>query len=154
MTEWNPNDPYDLGIWDELGESSPASETEDLLPLKRTKTARKPIANKKSKQEARPPKSGKGKERQFESPQESVQSYQEPFCPENTKVRCAVKNLGEWQTAYNLRHPEKVCPAGILLSDDSKELSWWLQKYAVSTRKTNDDKYELLSRTSCRWSGS
>jgi len=53
MTEWNPNDPYDLGIWDELGESSPASETEDLLPLKRTKTARKPIANKKSKQEAR-----------------------------------------------------------------------------------------------------
>ena len=21
MTEWNPNDPYDLGIWDELGES-------------------------------------------------------------------------------------------------------------------------------------
>ena len=86
MTEWNPNDPYDLGIWDELGESSPASETEDLLPLKRTKTARKPIANKKSKQEARPPKSGKGKERRFENPQKSVQSYQEPFCPEDTKV--------------------------------------------------------------------
>ena len=94
MTEWNPNDPYDLGIWDELGESSPASE-----------------------------------------------SYQEPFCPEITKVRWAVKNFGEWQTAYNLRHPEKVCPAGILLSDDSKELSWWPQKYAVSTRKTNGDKY-------------
>ena len=94
MTEWNPNDPYDLGIWDELGESPPASE-----------------------------------------------SYQEPFCPENTKVRWAVKNFGEWQTAYNLRHPEKVCPAGILLSDDSKELSWWPQKYAVSTRKTNGDKY-------------
>ena len=53
MTEWNPNNPYDLGIWDELGKSSPASETEDLLPLKGTKTARKPIANKKSKQEAR-----------------------------------------------------------------------------------------------------
>ena len=86
MTEWNLNNPYDLGIWDELGESSPASETEDLLPLKRTKTARKPIANKKSKQEARPPKSGKGKERRFENPQKSVQSYQEPFCPENTKI--------------------------------------------------------------------
>jgi len=53
MTEWNPNDPYDLGIWDELGESSPASETEDLLPLKRTKTARKPIANKKMCGEAK-----------------------------------------------------------------------------------------------------
>jgi len=143
MTEWNPNDPYDLGIWDELGESSPASETEDLLPLKRTKTARKLIANKKSKQEACLRRVVKGKRGSSRALKRAFSHTKNLFAPKTRRLtlRWAVKNFGEWQTAYNFRHPEKVCPAGILLSDDSKELSWWLQKYAVSTRKTNGDKY-------------
>jgi len=71
-----------------------------------------------------------------------MESYQQLFCPENMKVntRWAVRNFGGWQTSYNSRHPEN-CHLDNLLSDDSKELSWWLQKYVVSTRKTNSDKY-------------
>ncbi len=38
MTEWNPNNPFDLGIWDELGLTSPPmpdpeGECEIKLPL-------------------------------------------------------------------------------------------------------------------------
>ena len=68
-----------------------------------------------------------------------TEAYQEPFCLE-VNTRWAVKNFGEWQTSYNSRHPEKVCPAE---GDDSKELSWWIQMYAVSTRKANGDKYPV-----------
>ena len=63
--------------------------------------------------------------------------------PENTKVntRWAVRNFDDWVASYNLQHREEPCPDGILLCDDASELSRWLQKYILSTRKKTGEKY-------------
>ena len=74
------------------------------------------------------------------SPQISLETYQQRFCPDNTKIntRWAVE---EWATCYNQRHPTNACPSGVLLSDDTEELSTWLQTCVLGTRKTNGEKY-------------
>ena len=79
----------------------------------------------------------------FESPKKPLETYQKRFCPENTKVNTcwAVKNFEEWAACYNKRHPENLCPPGVLLSDDANEVSTWLQKYLLGTRKTSGEKY-------------
>ena len=41
----------------------------------------------------------------------------------------------------HLRHPEKPCPDEILLTDNPNDLAFWLQRYALSTRKKNGEKY-------------
>lgn len=70
MTEWNPKDPFDLGIWGELGEPCPEaskadSDTEvpfDLLLLKRAKKAsRKPSEKSKKEVAGNPQMCKKGK---------------------------------------------------------------------------------------------
>ena len=63
--------------------------------------------------------------------------------PKNTEVNTqwAVRNFNEWQTDYNLRHPDQPCPEDILLSDSSKDLSYWLQKYVLGACKKSDKKY-------------
>ena len=69
----------------------------------------------------------------FLSPSKGLESYQEPYCPKNTAVstRWALKNFSDWTSSYNSRHPDTPCPEGILLSDDTKLLSFWLQKSAA-----------------------
>ena len=75
MTEWNPDDPFDLGIWTQ---SPPKKKAKKSLSLK--------VNDRRS-----------GHSR-FESPKKPLETYQERFCPENTKVntRWAVKNFEEW----------------------------------------------------------
>ena len=70
----------------------------------------------------------------FVSPSKGLETYQQPFCPKKTAVstRWALKNFEDWSASYNLRHPDSSCPAGILLVDDPKLLSFWLQKYIIS----------------------
>ena len=70
-----------------------------------------------------------GDNSRFLSPSKGLESYQEPYCPKNTAVstRWALKNFSDWTSSYNSRHPDAPCPEGILLSDDTKLLSFWLQ---------------------------
>ena len=56
-------------------------------------------------------------------------------------TRWAVKNFEEWAACHNKCHPENLCPPGVLLSDDADEVSTWLQKYVLGTRKTSGEKY-------------
>ena len=104
-----------------------ASSDDDFCPPKRKKTLQR-----KKTEDAR-----------FCSPPKNLDEYQKPFCPENTKVntRWAVKNFTDWQLDYNRRHAEDRCPDGILLTDSARDLALWLQKYTVSTRKKDGQKY-------------
>lgn len=69
-----------------------------------------------------------------------MESYQCGFIPKNTEVdiQWAVRNFEEWRADYNSRHPEQVCPEGVLLSESSSELSFWLQKYVLGTKKNGE----------------
>ena len=84
-----------------------------------------------------------GSRSSFVSPLISLESYQQRFCPDiaNINTRWAVKNFEEWAPCYNQRHLTDACPSGVLLSDDTEELSTWLQTCVLGTRKTNGEKY-------------
>lgn len=86
-------------------------------------------------------KDGNDDDSHFKSPKKPLETYQKCFCPENTKVniRWAVKNFKEWAACHNKRHPENLCPSRVLLSNDAEEVSMWLQKYVLGTRKTNGE---------------
>ena len=75
-------------------------------------------------------------EKRFVSPK-SLHTYQAGFVPKNTSVntKWAVKNFIDWQTCYNSCHPKEPCPDDVLLSDNPVELSLWLQRYILGTRK-------------------
>ena len=121
MTEWNPDDAFDLGIWDDASSTeSPPNKKRKSLSLKR-----KPVDGR------------------FKSPKKDLETYQQRYCPENTKIntRWAVKNFEDWAASHNQRHSDNLCPHGVLLSDNAEELSMWLQRYVLGTRKTNGDKY-------------
>ena len=83
----------------------------------------------------------------FPSPGKSLDEYQEQYIPENTKVntRWAVKNFEDWAASYNMRNEEK-CPDGVLLSDDTAELSLWLQKYVIRTKIARRSLVSLIRR--------
>ena len=72
-----------------------------------------------------------------------MESYQHGFIPKNTEVNTqwAVRDFQEWRVDYNSRQPEQLCPEAVLLSDSSSELSFWLQKYGLGTRKKNGEQY-------------
>ena len=57
----------------------------------------------------------------FMSPKKGLETYQQSFCPENTKIntRWAVKNFVDWAASYNERHSDAKCPEGVLLSDSA-----------------------------------
>ena len=149
MTDWNPSNPFDLGIWDQLGWTPPRhpqensdddADTAKIPPAKKSKRddEQASVSSKKSKLQLK-----KTQEKRFVTPEKDLQTYQKSFCPENTKVntRWALNNFAEWQKDYNERHPEDTCPDGVLLTDDRKVLALWLQRYALSTRKKNGEKY-------------
>ena len=79
----------------------------------------------------------------FESPEKSLESYQRGFVPKNTEVntKWAVRNFNEWMSEYNSRHSDKPCPEDILITDSSSDLSYWLQKYVLGTRKKGGQCY-------------
>ena len=87
MTIWNADNPFDLGVWTQ---SPPRKKAKKSLSLKR--------------------KDHRDVDSRFESPNKSLETYQQRFCPENTKVstRWAVKNFEEWVACHNRRHPENV----------------------------------------------
>ena len=124
MTEWNPDNPADLGVWDDLEWTKPP-------PAKKRKSL-------KLKKKA----AGSEKSR-FVSPLKDLQVYQQPFCPKNTKVstKWALNNFEDWAANYNARHPDSPCPDKLLLVDDAQVLSHWLQKFVLSTRKKSGEKY-------------
>ena len=63
--------------------------------------------------------------------------------PKNIEVNTqwTVHNFNEWQADYNSCHPDQPCPEDILLSDSSKDLSYWLQKYVLGTRRNSGETY-------------
>uniref|UniRef100_A0A1X7TZ09 DUF3504 domain-containing protein n=1 Tax=Amphimedon queenslandica TaxID=400682 RepID=A0A1X7TZ09_AMPQE len=79
----------------------------------------------------------------FVSPKKPLQTYQGGFIPKNTAVNMkrAVKNFINWKASYNGRHPEDPCPDDVLLSDNPTELSLWLQRYILGTRKKDGTSY-------------
>ena len=81
-----------------------------------------------------------GSRSRFVSPQISLETYQQRFYPK-INTRWAVKNFEEWATCYNQRHPTDACPSRVLLSDNTEELSTWLQTCVLETRNTNGEKY-------------
>ena len=167
MTEWNPDNPFDLGVWENLGLPLPLSgiqpegytppklpippvlDPQDLCRSPEAKKARKSLKLKKL-----PPPSmeceasateeeSQASTSRFISPTKSLDTYQRGHVPKNTEVNTqwAVANFNEWQADYNSRHPDQPCPEDILLSDSSKDLSYWLQKYVLGTRKKSGEKY-------------
>ena len=165
MTEWNPDNPFDLGVWENLGLPPPLPGTrpegytqpklpippildpQDLCRSPEAKKARKSLKLKKP-----PPPSmeceasateeeSQASTSRFVSPTKSLDTYQRGHVPKNTEVNTqwAVRNFNEWQA--DSRHPDQPCPEDILLSDSSKDLSYWLQKYVLGTRKKSGEKY-------------
>ena len=92
MTDWNHSNPFDLGIWDQLGwtplrhpHDSDAEHTDSsasIPPAKKSKRDDEPlVASKKLMLHLK-----KTQEKCFVSPEKDLQTYQKSFCPENTKV--------------------------------------------------------------------
>lgn len=131
MTDWNPDNHADLGIWEYLSWTPP----EPPPPAKKKKLS---LSLKKKGRE--PAVSDR-----FNSPEKSLQTYQQRFIPENTKVntRWAVKKFQDWAANYNERHLNETCPDGVLLCDDASQLSMWLQRYVISTKKKTGEPYPL-----------
>ena len=69
MTDWNPDNPADLGVWEELEWTQPLPAKKKSLSLTLKKRCRK----------------SPDPER-FHSPGKSLDKYQEQYIPENTKV--------------------------------------------------------------------
>ena len=82
-------------------------------------------------------------EERFVSPSKSLATYQVGFVPKNTSVntKWSVKNFTDWKDSYNARHPDELCPEDILLCDSPSDLSLWLQRYVLGTRKKDGSKY-------------
>ena len=80
MSEWNPNKPLDLGILDEFDTQPPPEKKKKSLPLKLKKTV-DVCSN-----------------QHFTSPKKGLETYQQSFCPQNTKIntRWAVKKFVDW----------------------------------------------------------
>ena len=154
MTDWNP---FNLGIWDQLGWTPPGhphversadalragSSSGSAPPEKKAKMSKQFDAKASVSSKSKLQLKTKTEERRFVSPINKLETYQKSYCPENMKVNTcwAVNNFGEWRREYNLRHPEKPCPDEILLTDNPNDLAFWLQRYALSTRKKNGEKY-------------
>ena len=111
------------------------------LKLKKTTKILEPQDSDGNIAEPQSPK--KLNKRRFASPVKSLDSYLRGFVPKNTEVstQWAINNFDQWRVDYNSRHPEYPCPDGILLSDSSSDLSFWLQKYILRTRKKNGEQY-------------
>ena len=173
MTEWNPNYPFDLGVWEDLGLPLPLPGTQpegytppklpippvldpqDLCTCPEAKKGRKSLKLKR-----RPPPSmecvvsateekSQASISRFVSPTKSLETYQRGHMPKNTEAntQLAVCNFNEWQSDYNSCHPDQPCPQDILLSDSSKDQSYWLQKYVLGTRKKSGKKCPLKQST-------
>lgn len=166
-TDWNPDNPFDLGVLEDLGlpPSLPGARAEGYavpkLPIPpvldprvlcrspEAKKARKTLKLNKTSlssvefSEASVTEGSQPSTSRFVSPTKSLEAYQRGYVPKNTEVNTqwAVRNFNEWQTDYNSRHPDQPCPEDILLSDSSKDLSYWLQKYVLGTRKKSGEKY-------------
>ena len=56
-------------------------------------------------------------------------------------TRWAVKSFDDWAVAYNRPNLESPCPNNVLLCNSSSVLAVWLQKYVLSIRKKNGEKY-------------
>ena len=79
----------------------------------------------------------------FVSPKKDLESYQKGYNPKKTSINTswATRNFKDWVLACNSRHPENPCPEDILLTDNAKDLSFWLQKFIMGTRKKKREKY-------------
>ena len=79
----------------------------------------------------------------FVSPSKSLADYQQGYVPKNTEVNTqwALRNYDEWRKDYNSRHPENPCPEDLLLSGSTSDVSFWLQKYVLGTRKKDGQQY-------------
>lgn len=79
----------------------------------------------------------------FCSPGKSLESYQQGFVPKNTEINTswALRNFKDWRKDYNERHTDCQCPEDLLLSGSPKDVSFWLQKYVLGTRKKTGDRY-------------
>ena len=166
MTDWNPDNPFDLGVWENLGlppplpGQRPEGYTTPKLPIPavldrqflcrspEAKKARKSLKLKKTslssvQYEASATEESQASTSRFVSPTKSLETYQRGHMPKNTEVNTqwAVRNFNDWQSDYNSRHPDQPCPEGILLSDSAQDLSYWLQKYVLGTRKKTGEKY-------------
>ena len=108
------------------------------LKLKKTTKVLEPQDSDGNIAEPQSPK--KLNESRFASPVKSLDSYQRGFVPKNTEVSTQWA-IDQWRVDYNSRHPEYPCPDGILLSDSSSDLSFWLQKYILGTHKKNGEQY-------------
>ena len=143
MTEWNPHNPYDLGIWSELEMTPPSmpdlTEPIDIkLPIPCDSPPRK-----KPRPSLSLRKNTDKEDSRFVSPSKKLESYQRGYVPKNTDVNTswAVRNFEDWKRAYNERHPESPCPDEVLFTGNVDILSHWMQKYALGTRKKNREKY-------------
>ena len=89
MTEWNPDNPADLGIWDDLGWTQPPPKKK----AKRLKLKKKDTEHHFAETD--------GDNSRFLSPSKGLESYQEPYCPKNTAVstRWALKNFSDWTSS-------------------------------------------------------
>ena len=132
MTDWNLDNPFDLGIWDELGYTPPPPPVAGAvkLPIPSNSPPRK--NRKLSLQLNKSVKRNEAEEStassRFVSLKKDLESYQKGYVPRNT-TSWATKNFRDWLTAYNSRHSDSLCPEDILLTDDARELSFWLQKF-------------------------
>ena len=163
MTDWNSDNPYDLGVWDQLKWTpppvpDPSGFCNIRLPIphdfeekpKPEKCGIKRPNSHDSQDELSQKQSklslslkGKKEKSRFVSPKKNLESYQKAFVPKNTEVNTswAKRNFQEWSRAYNERHPESPCPDDLLLTDNAEDLSFWLQKYVLETRKRNGEQY-------------
>ena len=71
MSEWNPNKPLDLGILDEFDTQPPPEKKKMSLLLK--------LKNRKADVDI-------CSNQRFTSPKKGLETYQQSFCPENTKI--------------------------------------------------------------------
>ena len=150
MTDWNPDNPFDLGVWDELGCSPPPCPVVgNLSPLK-LPIPSDPPPTKKRKLSLQLKKACSGAEAssaptssRFVSPKKDLESYQKGYIPKNNSINTfwVTRNFKDWVVAYNSHHPESPCPEDILLTDNAKDISFWLQKFIMGTRKKNGEKY-------------
>lgn len=166
MTDWNPNNPFDLGVWEELGVTPPPPPTPGecsiKLPIPDLSAEATPGPSSAKKRKLSLSLSGKKdpkgrKEKQctnksevqsqtgrFVSPKKSLESYQNGFIPKNTEINTlwAVRNFNEWMTEYNASHADDPCPQDILLTDNPSHLSFWLQKF----RNTQEKRWKISSK--------
>ena len=140
---------FSLGMDEYVGPEHYLDDSEDEEPgTNQPKSKKRKLSLSLKKDKENLPEEANRFDKAFEVEDEDYEKMAIAFVPKNTSKNTtwAVVNFNSWCKARNKRY-KKPCPPNLLTQTpyDPKELSFWISRFLVETRRKNGDKYPPTS---------